>query len=789
MSNYGDKFGKDNAIRSLKRDTNCQPNIPGKPPAPAKAIGNEPTSNATTDNVNQGIEKNSLRNSLLTAGASIAHSPAEHSKRILCLWFPNWPIQRLVVSQPELRRQRIVLFRRDSRRGQLVSAVSPLAMQDGVCIDMPLSEAKSLLRGSGKFHLFEHDITADLEALEELADSMESFSPIVGLEVIDETDWKRGTRPASILLEITGLAHLFGDENQLARKTILHCDDQGYLPRIAVGDTIGLAWGAARYFAGQYFRQHQEPLVLPVGGEEAIKQLPVDALRLPATIIDTLHQLGLQTIGQLMRLSRNDLAMRFGNTIHRRIDQMTGVAEEPVVARRKPAEFSAQQLLEFPTHHRETIEVIIARLITKLCIQMRTRQRGALEWSIQLVCQTGPPIEFRVNLFQPTATTRHVMPLVEMQVEQALSPHTRKSRRKKRKPTRAQTQTPPNDSSPFEKDINPEQFKETQQPTPLPCSTSPPEISLVTDTQYIRYTTVQVQEISVSVTSDVLLIQQQRQLFDENPRLDQQALAHLINRLASRLGTPNVVYPSLQSGAQPEYAYRLKPLVDPTRKQRRRKTKPPKLSHKLARPLRLFQPARKIEVVGLFSSNQMFSNTTPSSNMSNNTDSFSKSDSFNNTAPSSNMSNNAGPSRNTTPSSNMSNNAGSFSNTDSSNNTVLPSIPTLPTANFDQAMARSQKKGSLLKNINMDEAKTGETTSTDPDLGSSPSQSLVIQSLLYQGKQQKVTRLWGPERIETGWWRGRTICRDYWRVEIETNQHYWVYRDLRSANWFLHGEF
>ena len=127
---------------------------------------------------------------------------------------------------------------------------------------------------------------------------------------------------------------------------------------------------------------------------------------------------------------------------------MTGKLEEPVVARRKPAEFVAEQLLEYPTNHRETIEVIIARLVTGLCSQMRSLQRGALEWSIKLVqqseqpglavnpdsaiSQSNPPIEFRVNLFQPTANTKDVMPLVEMQLEQALSPHTRKFRKRYR---------------------------------------------------------------------------------------------------------------------------------------------------------------------------------------------------------------------------------------------------------------------------------------------------------------------------------------------------------------------
>ena len=35
-------------------------------------------------------------------------------------------------------------------------------------------------------------------------------------------------------LNKTGLAHLFGDENQLARRLLVHCDALGFLPRIAI---------------------------------------------------------------------------------------------------------------------------------------------------------------------------------------------------------------------------------------------------------------------------------------------------------------------------------------------------------------------------------------------------------------------------------------------------------------------------------------------------------------------------------------------------------------------------
>ena len=45
----------------------------------------------------------------------------------------------------------------------------------------------------------------------------------------------------------------------------------------------------------------------------------------------------------------------------------------------------------------------------------------------------------------------------------------------------------------------------------------------------------------------------------------------------------------------------------------------------------------------------------------------------------------------------------------------------------------------------------------------------------------------GPERIETGWWRGHTIGRDYYCVETAAGHRYWLFRRLRDGRWFLHG--
>ena len=46
-----------------------------------------------------------------------------------------------------------------------------------------------------------------------------------------------------------------------------------------------------------------------------------------------------------------------------------------------------------------------------------------------------------------------------------------------------------------------------------------------------------------------------------------------------------------------------------------------------------------------------------------------------------------------------------------------------------------------------------------------------------------------PERIETGWWDGRDIRRDYYRAWNHHGMRLWVFRDCRESRWYLHGLF
>lgn len=55
--------------------------------------------------------------------------------------------------------------------------------------------------------------------------------------------------------------------------------------------------------------------------------------------------------------------------------------------------------------------------------------------------------------------------------------------------------------------------------------------------------------------------------------------------------------------------------------------------------------------------------------------------------------------------------------------------------------------------------------------------------------QLPVIRVAGPERIETGWWRGPDARRDYYRLDLANGAALWAFLDRDTGGWFLHGLF
>jgi protein ImuB len=250
------------------------------------------------------------------------------------------------------------------------------------------------------------DDLTDREALAELARWCDQFSPTVGLE--------EGVNPENLLVDVRGVATLFGGEQGLYRRVLEKFAARRLHVRAAIADTLGAAWAVAHdhWPSGETYR------VIPAGKTlAALAPLPLALLRLEVETAELLNELGLRRVGQLMELPRTALEARFGPRVLLRLDQATGQAAEVIVAHHAAAELVVSWPFEYPTKHRATVDAVLEQLIGQLAARLAAQGRGALEVECRMSISDQQPLVISLGLFRPSASAEHLMGLVRLQLE------------------------------------------------------------------------------------------------------------------------------------------------------------------------------------------------------------------------------------------------------------------------------------------------------------------------------------------------------------------------------------
>ncbi len=353
--------------------------------------------------------------------------------RMVCVWLPNWPLQRLLHERPELKGQAVVLFSTAGKRGPRVVAsaprlcgglthhrgadVAPLAILS-VTVGMPLAEAQALMTGDAHFE--RHDPAADIAALRELARTCDRFSPQFGIEEAEQAD--------CLLLDIMGCSHLWtsspptscresemDNEQNLANAIASHFRQQGFQVRVAIGPTIGAAWGAAHDLA----TSERQPVLTDDELANVLAPLPVTALRLPRKIVETLHELGLRRIGQLRALPRETFPSRFGPELLKRLDQAFGDAPELLVAERPTEPMAVTWVTDESLTDRESLRLVCRELADDLMDRLKSRRDGVRQLLCQVKGTAARPVELLVSLISPSDSAKHLLELLGLQIDRA----------------------------------------------------------------------------------------------------------------------------------------------------------------------------------------------------------------------------------------------------------------------------------------------------------------------------------------------------------------------------------
>ena len=272
--------------------------------------------------------------------------------------------------------------------GRGLLAVVDERLVDSIAPGMPLADARAI---APDIVALDADPEGDAAALRRLAQWCGRYSP-----------WTATDGADGIWLDLTGVAHLFGDEASLAADLVARLKRQGFSARAAIADTAGCASALAR--AGK------EPItVVPSGAQKlALALLPVGALRLSLEAVELMDRLGLQRIGDLYKLPRPALVSRFGLAAAERLDQALGNLPEPLSPLPPAPTRSSHRRFAEPIARPEDLAAAIASLADALCRALAADGVGARRLALRFYRVDGVVLALEAGTAQASRDVSHL---------------------------------------------------------------------------------------------------------------------------------------------------------------------------------------------------------------------------------------------------------------------------------------------------------------------------------------------------------------------------------------------
>ena len=313
------------------------------------------------------------------------------------LFLPHWPTDYLKRRDPQLKAP-LVLYE-PVKGGLRLAAVDAEAMRLGLSAGQNLADARAMVPG---LTVREMDRPLLEAAFADFADWHSNASPLVA--VMDEV-----SAFGDLVLDITGVAHLFGGERPMLRLLLTRLRDLGYTVAGAIAPTIGAAWGISHFARSQ--------VVEAADLETILDALPVHALRLEPAQIAGLTQMGLKTVGQVRPRPRKPLQARFGASLLARLDQAYGMIEERMAPRLPPAERYAERRFADPIGLMDDVLMTCHDLAIQLAIRLEAEGQGGQAFHLFLYRVDHKVMALSVNSARVTRDPEHITKLFANRAE------------------------------------------------------------------------------------------------------------------------------------------------------------------------------------------------------------------------------------------------------------------------------------------------------------------------------------------------------------------------------------
>lgn len=286
----------------------------------------------------------------------------------------------------------------EGRHGPVLDALNKAARAGGVRRGQRLTDARAICP---TLAIAPVDVAAEARAHKALALWSGRWSPWTATEGRD-----------GLLLDLTGVAHLWGGEVEAARAMLRAFADLGHRAQLGVAPTVGAAWALARYGGERLILAGPDDLA------SRLAPLPVDSLRLEPDTVLLLGRLGLKTVGALAGVPRLPLARRFTSTEPARnpltrLYQALGHLPEPIAP--EIAEAPARVVRRFPEPVADLpiVERLLGQMAADLARELELRGLGLRRAELASYRVDGG-VEFAgVEIARPTRDPRHIARLFD----------------------------------------------------------------------------------------------------------------------------------------------------------------------------------------------------------------------------------------------------------------------------------------------------------------------------------------------------------------------------------------
>lgn len=178
------------------------------------------------------------------------------------------------------------------------------------------------------------------------------------------------TAPDTIVLDLAGLASLFGSTENVANQLVRRAAGFSLLVNVAVSSNLQAAIHAARGFPG---------ITLIPADEEALRLgcLPVGVFSPSVEILETLERWGVRTCADLAALPLLQLSERLGQEGVRLHEMARGASLRSLVLAEPSICFEEKMPLDYAVAELEPLAFLLGRLLDQLCARLTARSLAA----------------------------------------------------------------------------------------------------------------------------------------------------------------------------------------------------------------------------------------------------------------------------------------------------------------------------------------------------------------------------------------------------------------------------